>query len=388
MRFVTISRYLPVLPVLVLLSSIAQAQLLDTKAKQAFMIDAITGTILYEKDADAPVPPASLAKLMTIEVVFQALKSGRRTETEAFPVSENAWRTGGAPSGTSTMFAALKSEVPIIDLVRGTIIQSANDACIILAEGFAGSEQTFAEQMNERAKTIGLTGSVFKNSNGLPAPGQTVTMRDLVKLGSHIWREYPDYYRIYSETEFTWNKITQRNRNPLLSLNLGVDGMSTGFTEESGYAILTSAGKNGMRLFMALGGLATDKERAEEARKMLEWGQTSFARQVLFKAGDMMGEASVFGGASLNVPVGSASEIAVLVAAQNPLRLRASVVYKGPLIAPVQTGQEVGELRVYSGETLVQVSPVTALADIAVGSLSERAISGIKELATGWVRGF
>ena len=388
MRFAIISRFLPVLPVLVLLSSIAQAQLLDTKAKQAFMIDAITGTILYEKDADAPVPPASLAKLMTIEVVFQALKSGRRTETEAFPVSENAWRTGGAPSGTSTMFAALKSEVPIIDLVRGTIIQSANDACIILAEGFAGSEQTFAEQMNERAKVIGLTGSVFKNSNGLPAPGQTVTMRDLVKLGSHIWREYPDYYRIYSETEFTWNKITQRNRNPLLSLNLGVDGMSTGFTEESGYAILTSAGRSGMRLFMAMGGLTTDKERAEEARKMLEWGQTSFARQVLFKAGDVMGEASVFGGANLNVPVGSASEIAVLVAAQNPLRLRASVVYKGPLIAPVQTGQEVGELRVYSGETLIQVSPVTALADIAVGSLSERAISGIKELATGWVRGF
>jgi serine-type D-Ala-D-Ala carboxypeptidase (penicillin-binding protein 5/6) len=388
MRFASISRLLPVFPVLVLLSSIAQAQLLDTKAKQAFMIDAITGTILFEKDADAPVPPASLAKMMTMEVVFQALKSGRRTEGEAFPVSENAWRTGGAPSGTSTMFAALKSQVPIIDLVRGTIIQSANDACIILAEGFAGSEQTFAEQMNERAKVIGLTGSVFKNSNGLPAPGQQVTMRDLVKLGSHIWREYPDYYRIYSETEFTWNKITQRNRNPLLNFDLGVDGMSTGFTEESGYAILTSAGKSGMRLFMAMGGLATDKERAEEARKMLEWGQTSFARQVLFKGGDVMGEASVFGGAELSVPVGSASEIAVLVAAQNPLRLRASVVYKGPLIAPVQTGQEVGELRVYSGETLIQVSPVTALADIQVGSLSERAISGIKELATGWVRGF
>ena len=388
MRFAFISRFLPVLPVLALLSSIAQAQLLDTKAKQAFMIDAITGTILYEKDADAPVPPASLAKLMTMEVVFQALKSGRRTEGEVFPVSENAWRTGGAPSGTSTMFAVLKSQVPIIDLVRGAIIQSANDACIILAEGFAGSEQEFVGQMNERAKVIGLTGSVFKNSNGLPAPGQQVTMRDLVKLGSHIWREYPDYYRIYSEKEFTWNKITQRNRNPLLSLHLGVDGMSTGYTEESGYAILTSAGKNGMRLFMAMGGLATDKERAEEARKMLEWGQTSFARQVLFKAGEVMGEASVFGGAPLRVPVGSAREMAVVVGAQNSVRVRASVFYKGPLIAPVQTGQEIGELRVYSGDTLIQISPVTALADIQVGSLSERALSGIKELATGWVRGF
>lgn len=371
-----------------LLAASAQAQLLDTKAKQAFMIDASTGTVLFEKNADEPVPPASLAKLMTMEVVFQALKSGRRAGSEAFPVSENAWRTGGAPSGTSTMFAALKSQVPVIDLIRGTIIQSANDACIILAEGFAGSEQAFAEQMNERAKAIGLNGSVFKNSNGLPAPGQSVTMHDLVRLGSHIWREYPELYQIYSETEFTWNKITQRNRNPLLGLDLGVDGMSTGFTEESGYAILASAQKNGMRIFMAMGGLSSERERAAEARKMIEWGQTSFAPQVLFKPGEVMGEAAVFGGAALSVPVGSLKSVSVLVAAQNPLRLRASVVYKGPLIAPVQTGQEVGELRVYSGETLIQTLPVTALADVAVGSLSERALSGLKELTTGWLRGF
>ena len=371
-----------------LLATGVQAQLLDTKAKQAFMIDASTGTVLFEKNADEPVPPASLAKLMTMEVVFQALKSGRRAGSETFPVSENAWRTGGAPSGTSTMFAALKSQVPIIDLVRGAIVQSANDACIILAEGFAESEQAFSEHMNERAKAIGLNGSVFKNSNGLPAEGQLVTMRDLVKLGSHIWREYPELYQIYSEPEFTWNKITQRNRNPLLGLDNGVDGMSTGFTEESGYAILASAQKNGMRLFMAMGGLSSERERAEEARKMLEWGQTSFARQVLFKAGDVMGDATVFGGAALSVPVGSQKEVSVLVAAQNPLRLRASVVYKGPLIAPVQTGQEIGELRVFSGETLIQVSPVTALDDVGVGSLTQRALSGMKELATGWVRGF
>lgn len=364
-----------------------QAQLLDTKARQAFMVDAITGTILYEKDADTPVPPASLAKLMTMELVFKALETGRRKEEETFPVSENAWRVGGAPSGTSTMFAALKSQIPLIDLVRGAIIQSANDACIILAEGLAGSEAEFSRQMNERAKAIGLTGSVFKNSTGLPEPGQYVTMRDLVRLGTHIWREYPRYFPIYAEPEFTWTRITQRNRNPLLAFDLGADGMATGFTEESGYAIVTSAEKNGMRLFMAMAGLQSDRERAEEARKMIEWGQTSFARKVLFKPGEVMGEASVFGGVALNVPVGSSTEVAVLVAAQNPLRLRASVVYRGPLIAPVQSGQQVGELRVYSGETLIQVSPVTALADIAVGSLTERALSGVKELATGWLRG-
>lgn len=386
MRALPATIFLTAMMCIALLAPAARAQLLDTKAKQAFMIDAATGTVLFEKNADEAVPPASLAKLMTMEVVFQALKTGRRTGSEVFAVSENAWRTGGAPSGTSTMFAALKSQVPLIDLVRGTIVQSANDACIIIAEGFAGSEQAFAEQMNERAQAIGLKRSVFKNSNGLPAPGQSVTMRDLVTLGSHIWREYPELYQIYSEAEFTWNKITQRNRNPLLALDIGVDGMATGFTEESGYAMLASADKGGMRLFMAMGGLMSEKERAEEARKMLEWGQTSFARQILFKSGEVMGEATVFGGSKLSVPVGAAREVSVLVAAQNPLRLRANVVYQGPLIAPVQSGQEIGELRVYSGETLIQVSPVTALGDVAVGSLGERALSAVKELATGWVR--
>ncbi|MGB8819317.1 MAG: D-alanyl-D-alanine carboxypeptidase family protein [Rhizobiaceae bacterium] len=365
----------------------AQAQLLDTKAKQAFMIDAVTGTVLFEKDADSPVPPASLAKLMTMEVVFHALKTGRRTIAETFPVSENAWRTGGAPSGTSTMFAALKSQIALPDLIRGVIVQSANDACIIIAEGLAGNEQEFAVAMNQRAKIIGLTGSEFKNATGLPAAGQHVSMRDLVKLGTHIWREYPDYYGIYAEPEFTWNKITQRNRNPLLALNVGADGMSTGFTEESGYAILGSAEKGNMRLFMAMSGLATDRERAEEARKMLEWAQSSFSRQVLFKPLESMGEATVFGGRGLSVPVGSEGEVSVLIANENRVRLRANVVYNGPIIAPIAKGQEIGVLNVYSGDVLIQVTPVVALSNVTVGSLSERALSSAKELATGWIRG-
>lgn len=370
-----------------LAGSSAQAQLLDIKAKQAFMIDAITGTVLFEKDADTPVPPASLAKLMTMEVVFHALKTGRRTINEVFPVSEYAWRTGGAPSGTSTMFAAIKSSIPLGDLIRGTIIQSANDACIIIAEGFAGSEAEFAKMMNERAQFLGLTNSVFRNSSGLPEPDQKVTMRDLVTLGSHIWREYPEYYKIYAEREFTWNKITQRNRNPLLALNIGADGMKTGFTEESGYAIVGSAERGGVRLFMAMSGLATDKERAEEARKMLEWGQSAFTKMALFNAGEIMGEASVFGGESLSVAVGSDKPVSVLVATQNRLRLRAHVSYKGPVIAPVQKGQEIGQLNVYSGDTLIQVTPVIALGDVGSGSLTDRALSAVKELAIGWTRG-
>ena len=194
----------------------------------------------YSKDADKLIPPASLAKLMTMEVVFHALKVGRYTMDDTFAVSKNAWTKGGAKSGGSTMFAKLKSQIRLEDLIQGVIVQSANDACIIIAEGMAGTEENFAALMTERAREIGLTKSVFKNSNGLPAEGQVVTMRELVTLGRHIWQEYPEYYRFYGQREFTWNKITQRNRNPLLEMEIGADGMKTGYTEESGYAIVGS----------------------------------------------------------------------------------------------------------------------------------------------------
>jgi D-alanyl-D-alanine carboxypeptidase (penicillin-binding protein 5/6) len=228
----------------------------ETKAQQAFLIDAETGTILYSKDPDTQFPPASLAKLMTMEVVFNAVKSGRLSLDETFYVSENAWRTGGAPSRTSTMFAALGSSIRLEDLIQGVIVQSANDGCIIIAEGMAGSEENFAQLMNERAREIGLTRSVFRNSTGLPAEGQFVTARELVRLAAHIWREYPEFYRYYSQADFTWNGIFQRNRNPLLGMNIGADGLKTGYTEASGYAIAGSVERDGRRLFVALSGSA------------------------------------------------------------------------------------------------------------------------------------
>src|SRR5690606_9960184 len=186
--------------------------------------DADTGTVLFAKDADTLFPPASLAKLMTMEVVFNAIKLGRLTLDDEFQVSENAWRTGGAPSRTSTMFAALKSSIRLEDLIQGVIVQSANDGCIIIAEGMAGSEENFAQMMTERARELGLPKSTFRNSTGLPAEGQHVTARELVQLADHLWRQYPEFYRFYSQPEFTWNKITQRNRNPLLGTNVGADG--------------------------------------------------------------------------------------------------------------------------------------------------------------------
>ncbi|MEL6435169.1 MAG: D-alanyl-D-alanine carboxypeptidase family protein, partial [Pseudomonadota bacterium] len=258
------------------LTAAAHAQLFETKAQQAVLIDVDTRSILFNKDADAQVPPASLAKLMTMEVVFNALKTGQLSLEDEFIVSENAWRTGGAVSGGSTMFAELNSSIRVEDLIRGVIIQSANDGSIVLAEGMAGTEATFANLMNERAREIGLRNSVFTNSTGLPDPLQKATMRDLVTLAMHIQREYPTYYQYYSEPDFTWNKITQRNRNPLLSMEIGADGMKTGFTEESGYAIVGSAENDGRRLIVAMSGMADQRERAQEARKLLEWGRRAF----------------------------------------------------------------------------------------------------------------
>jgi serine-type D-Ala-D-Ala carboxypeptidase (penicillin-binding protein 5/6) len=364
----------------------AQAQLFETKASQAFMIDADTGTILFSKDPDKPVPPASLAKLMTMEVVFHAIKAGRLSLDDTFQVSENAWRKGGAISGGSTMFAELKSVIRLDDLIKGVVVQSANDGCIIIAEGMAGSEENFAALMTERARAIGLTRSVFKNSTGLPAEGQAITMRELVQLAVHIWREYPEFYKYYSLPDFTWNKITQRNRNPLLKMNIGADGMKTGFTEESGYAIAGAINRDGKRLFVAMSGMTSERERAEEARKLLEWGLRAFEKSELFAEDEVVGEAQVYGGAKAGVPLKAKGPVAVFVPITNKDRLIARIVYEGPLVAPVEEGTEVGTLRVWIGDTLSQETPLFTAESVGVGSLHQRAWDAVGELLVGWLR--
>lgn len=366
-------------------AAVAQ-QLFETRAKQAYLIDAETGTVLFSKDADAPVPPASLAKIMTMEVVFHAIKSGRLTMEEEFFVSENAWRTGGAPSGTSTMFAAVKSNVRLEDLIQGVIVQSANDGCIVIAEGMAGSEANFAVLMNERARAIGLDKLNFVNSTGLPAEGQTVTMRQMALLGLHMWREYPEFYRYYAQREFTWNGILQRNRNPLLAMNIGADGMKTGFTEASGYAIVGSVERDGRRLFVALSGLESDGQRAEEARKILDWGMRAFEKKQLFAAGEIVGEAQMFGGAKSRVSLRAEGPLSIFVPITNRDRLVARIVYMGPVEAPVEEGVEIGALKVWIGDTLSQEAPLYAAESIGVGSLHQRALDAIEELLIGWLR--
>ena len=363
-----------------------QAPLFETKARQAFMIDAETGTILFSKDPDTPFPPASLAKLMTMEVVFNAIRTGRLTLDEEFYVSENAWRTGGAPSGTSTMFAALGSSIRLEDLIQGVIVQSANDGCIVIAEGMAGSEANFAQLMNERAREIGLTQSVFVNSTGLPAEGQVVTARELVQLAAHIRREYPEFYKYYAQGEFTWNKILQRNRNPLLRMNIGADGLKTGYTEASGYAIVGSAARDGRRVFVAMSGMESDAQRAEEARRLIEWGMRAFDRIELFAAGEVVGEAKTYGGEKAGVALRAAGPVAIFVPITNRDRLIARIVYEGPVVAPVEEGTPVGALKVWIGDMMSQETPLYAAVSVGQGKIHQRALDAVKELLVGWLR--
>ena len=371
---------------LLVAATAARAQLFETKAAQAFMIDAETGTVLFSKDADKLIPPASLAKLMTMEVVFNALKAGRFTLNDTFQVSENAWRTGGAMSGGSTMFAELNSSIRLEDLIQGVVVQSANDGCIVIAEGMAGTEENFAAMMTERARQLGLPKSVFKNSTGLPAEGQVVTVRELALLGRHIWNEYPEYYRYYSQTAFTWTDIFQRNRNPLLAMEIGADGMKTGFTEESGSAIVGSVSRDGKRVFAALSGMTSDRERAEEARKMLEWGMRAFQKNELFAEGEIVGEAAVYGGAKSGVALKAKGAISIFVPVTNKDRLVARIVYEGPLVAPVEEGTRVGSLRVWIGDMMSQETPLFAAESVDTGQLHQRALDAVGELLIGWMR--
>lgn len=357
----------------------------EPKAPQIYLIEAGTGTILYARNEDVAVPPASLAKLMTMEVVFDALRRGEISLDTTYPVSEHAWRTGGAPSRTSTMFAALKSEIRVGDLIQGVIVQSANDGCIILAEGISGSEEAFAERMTKRARELGLTTSTFGNASGLPDAKSKVTMRELVLLSRHMARTYPDYYRTYSQPEFEWNKILQRNRNPLLGLNIGVDGIGTGYTEASGYAIAASMKRGGKHLILAMSGLESGKERAEEARRVLEWAVASFEKKRLFEAGEAIGEASVYGGDRSTVPVVTKEPVEIFVAVNNPERLTARVVYRWPLEAPVSKGQTIGVLKVWSGDKLLRETPVETAGEAGVGSLGSRTLDALQELLFFWL---
>jgi D-alanyl-D-alanine carboxypeptidase (penicillin-binding protein 5/6) len=323
---------------------------------------------------------------MTLEYVFNEIKQGRAKLTDEFVISENAWRKGGAPSHGSTMFAAIHSRISLDDLIHGIIIDSANDACIAIAEAMAGNEAEFGAKLTQRAREIGLEKSTFTNATGYSDPNLRVTARELAQLARHIMQTYPEFYPLFSEREFTWNKIRQQNRNPLLTMNLGADGMKTGFTVEGGYGLVGSTVQNGSRLIVVVNGLKTAKERAEEAKKIIEFGYRAFESKALFAAGQIVGNAKLFGGASSSVALRGEGPISVLVPKNATERLTAKIVYSGPVPAPVTQGQQIGNLNVYRGERLVAEVPLFAAENVERGNLPRRAFDAASELMIGLIR--
>jgi D-alanyl-D-alanine carboxypeptidase (penicillin-binding protein 5/6) len=370
------------------LSALAQpllAQEFDTKAPFAVLMDYESGTILFNKNADERLEPASMSKLMTLAVVFDQLQQKKLNETDEFFISEHAWRDGGASSGGSTMFAVLNSKVPVIDLIRSVIIQSGNDAAIALAEGIAGTEVAFAQMENRLAQEIGLKGSNFVNSTGLPDPDQYSTARDLATIARFIIAQFPEYYPIFSEKEFTWNKIRQMNRNSLLEVGIGVDGLKTGHTEEAGYGEVVSTAATGRRLIGVLHGLKSMSERAEEARKLMTWGTRGFELVPVYPEGKVVTYANVYGGASGQVSLVGNGSIDLFLPKGAENCPQATVTYKAPILPPVKKGDQLAELNVMCSGKVVQVTPLYAGEDVAEGDIVRKATDALKELALGWM---
>ncbi|QIG51334.1 D-alanyl-D-alanine carboxypeptidase [Nordella sp. HKS 07] len=343
---------------------------LDTTVPTAILVDARTGNVFFEKNADQLIAPASTSKLMTAILIFDALKAGKLTMDQEFLISEDAWRRGGAPSGGSTMYAALNSRVKLSDLIQGIIVQSANDGCIAVAEGMAGSEQAFAEQMTRRARELGLTKSVFRNSTGLPDPEHLMTARELAILAQYIVKAYPEYYHYYSQPSFTWNKIMQKNRNPLLVDYPGADGMKTGYTKEAGYNLVGSAMRDGRRLVLVVAGAATLEERRREAQKILDWGFKQFRPIEVYSANDRVGRARVWGGETRWVDLVTRKDIWLMLSSVEQQKVTVDLRYDGPLMAPVKPGTKAGTIEFnLDGRTLAEFPLETAAEIGAVNSM-------------------
>ena len=359
----------------------------ETKAKHALLMDADANLVLFEKDADALVPPASMSKLMTLAVVFRELKAGRLKLEDQFKVSEHAWRTGGAPSGSSAMFAPLNSMVSVSDLIQGISVQSGNDAAIILAEGISGTEDAFAKEMTKYAREIGLSKSTFVNSTGLPAEGHLMTVRELGILARYLIYTYPEYYPFFGEKSFTFNKHTFNNRNPLIfAPELGVDGLKTGFIEEAGYGLVASAKRGDQRLILVVNGLDSKQEREGEPRKLIEWGFKSFKPFRLFDQGQKVSDALVWGGTQHYVPLVGEGNINIILPVTSSGKVSASIVYQGPIKAPIKKGERVAVLRVTSAESsATNEIPLYAGDDIDESNFAMRGLDSLLVLAFGWL---
>ena len=329
-----------------LLLAVGNAWAIETKARTAVLMDYDTGEILFAKDHKKMVAPASMSKLMTIYMVFEKLKDGTLSLDDMFTVSENAWRKGGAATGGSTMFLKIGQKVRVEDLIKGILIQSGNDACIVAAENIAGSEEEFAQQMNIKAKRIGLMNSSFANSTGLPDPNQKMSMEDLALLSKAIISEFPEFFHIFSEKEFTFNGIKQGNRNPLLYTMRNADGMKTGHTEEAGFSLTATVKRGDRRLIEAMGGMKSNKERSEEAEKLINWGFREFDNYKILEQGQMVAEVPVWMGKEDNVGLIVNEDVVKTIARGKVIDTKMTVVFDKPVRAPIKKGDQLGIVKV------------------------------------------
>lgn len=338
--------YSSVLTAGLVLAGIGSAAAIETQARNAILMDYDTGQYLYVKDHEKMVPPASMSKLMTVNMIFEKLKDGSLSLDDTFTVSERAWKLGGAASGGSTMFLKIGEKVRVEDILKGILIQSGNDACIVAAENLAGSEDDFAEMMNKRARELGLNNSSFANSTGLPHPDQKMSVEDLAKLARHIIKEFPEFYHIFSEKYYTHNNITQGNRNPLLYSMSNADGLKTGHTEEAGFCLTASAKKGERRLIEVMTGMNSNKERSEEAERLMEWGFREFNNYNLLNKGQEIAEIPVVFGNEKEVRLVVSETVKRTLKKSQAPKIKMTAVYDKPVKAPVAAGDKLGEVRI------------------------------------------
>ena len=340
---------------LLIAAVVPAAQAIEIQAREAILIEAASGTVLLEKDSDVPVPPASMSKIMTVYKTFTHIKDGRLSLDDLLPVSEKAWRMGG-----SKMFVEVGTQVKVSDLLRGIIVQSGNDACIVIAEALSGSEEAFSQELTEMGEELGLQDSIFANSTGWPHPNHVMSARDLATLARRMIIDFPELYKIFSETEFTYSDIRQGNRNPLLYKSLGADGLKTGHTQEAGYGLTASAKRGDLRVILVIGGMTSAKARAEEAERLISWAFREFKTYKLFEAGETVETAAVWQGTRDSVPLVIPDSVRVTMSRAARKDMTVKVRYQEPVPAPVEQGQEIGSLIVETGQGAPQSYPLLA----------------------------
>jgi D-alanyl-D-alanine carboxypeptidase (penicillin-binding protein 5/6) len=374
-RWFAVAAVMLVVPYVGAASSQAWAGTIDTNAREAILLDFDTGQILFEKNADELMPPASMSKIMTVYLAFERLKDGRLKMSDTIPVSEKAWKKGG-----SKMFIRVGDRVSVSDILRGIIVQSGNDAAIAMAEAIAGSEEAFAELMTAKARALGMERSTFRNATGWPDPQHRMTARELAILAVAMIRNFPEYYSIYSETEFTYNDIRQGNRNPLLYNNMGADGIKTGHTENAGYGLTASAVRDGRRLVLVINGLDSVRARSTESERLLDWAFREFDNYPMFETGETVTDAEIWLGDKASVPLITNRNVVLTMPRTARRDMTVSVEYEGPIPAPIEPGQPLATLRVaapgiadrtyplYAGESVAKLGPLGRITS-AIGYL-------------------